>query len=383
MSHGFWQSNPTLQLTLAAFSFILGACIGSFLNVVIYRLPRSISVANPKRSFCPACQAAIPWYHNLPLLSWVVLRGKCAKCRSPISPRYLLVELVTATLFLLTYLWFRHEPWRVMPLWIFLSFCVAATYIDFDHMIIPDQITYGGTAAGILCSVVFPWMIERGESRWINLAHSVGGAVAGFALVWLVVQFGKFAFGRLRYRFAEPTEWEITQPEGEPEPIVKIGDSSHLWTDIFFRKTDRLKMACQGFRVDGEDGGAGELTLTEDSVHWEPQVGAPATWRLEDIKHLAGTTTYAVVPREAMGLGDVKFMALVGAFLGWKGILFTLFAASIIGSLVALLMIAARHREWAARIPFGPYLALGAALWVFYGPAFVIWYAEFAGFAGG
>jgi leader peptidase (prepilin peptidase)/N-methyltransferase len=221
--------------------------------------------------------------------------------------------------------------------------------------------------------VIFPWMIEVAP-RWVNLAHSVAGAAAGLALVWVVVQFGKLAFGRVKYQFAEPAAWEIGQPEGEPEPIVKIGSASHLWNDIFFRKTDRLKMTCQSCRINDEEHGVGELLLTEDKVQWTPQEGASSSWSLEDVRHLAGTTTFAIVPREAMGFGDVKFMGLVGAFLGWKGILFTLLAASVIGSVVALLMIALRHREWAARIPFGPYLAFGAVLWVFYGPAFAGWY---------
>jgi leader peptidase (prepilin peptidase)/N-methyltransferase len=285
--------------------------------------------------------------------------------------------LLTAMLFLLTYLWFRSELWRVMPLWIFLSFCVAATYIDFDHMIIPDQITYGGTAAGLLCSVIFPWMIEIGP-RWVNLVQSVAGAAAGLGLVWLVVQFGKLAFGRLKYEFAEPVPWEIHQPEGEPEPIVKIGSASHLWTDIFYRKTDRLRMRCQSCAINDDERGTGELLLTEETVQWTPENGALESRPLEDVRHMAGTTTFAIVPREAMGLGDVKFMGLVGAFLGWKGILFTLLAASVVGSVIALLMIVLRHREWAARIPFGPYLAFGAVLWVFYGPNLADWYRAFA-----
>ena len=192
--------------------------------------------------------------------------------------------------------------------------------------------------------------------------------------MWLVVQFGKAAFGRLNYKFTEPAPWEISQPEGAPEPVIKIGTAEHLWTDVFSRKSDRLKMMCQSCRINDEDRGAGELLLTEETVGWTAEGGAAQSQRLEDVKHMAGTTTRATVPREAMGLGDVKFMGVVGAFLGWKGIVFTLLAASVIGSVIALTMIALRHREWAARLPFGPYLALGAVLWVFYGPAFVNWY---------
>lgn len=380
--------SPPIQLTLAVASFILGACVGSFLNVVIYRLPLGISVANPKRSFCPSCKYQIPMWHNIPLVSWVLLRAKCGNCRAPISPRYVMVELIGGLLFLFTFLWLRDQIWLVLPMWIFLSLCLAATYIDFDHMIIPDQITYGGMAAGVVCSVIFPWMIAseptwitrllpaamQHEMRWTNVLESLLGAGLGLGLVWLVVQFGKLIFGRLKYEFKEPAKWEIHQPEGEPEPIITLGKDQHLWTDVFFRKTDRLKMTCQELRLNHEEQGAGELVLSEDLIQFTPSVGEPSTRKLEDVQHMEGLMTRAVVPREAMGLGDVKFMGLVGAFLGWKGILFTLFSASIIGSFIAVAMIVVKRREWAARIPFGPYLALGATIWVFFGPALVQWY---------
>ncbi len=390
---GFWPHSQYFAtpvfLTLAVAAFVLGACVGSFLNVVIYRLPLGLSVADPKRSFCPSCRYQIPMWHNIPLVSWLLLKGKCANCGSGISPRYLLVELLTAVLFLITFLWFRDQVWLVIPMWIFLSLCVAATYIDFDHMIIPDQITLGGMVAGVLCSVIFPSMIVTtvGESklapwlpeflsslRWVNLIESLVGAALGLLLVWLVVRLGKLLFGRLHYKFKEPSPWEIGQPEGEPEPIITLGGDKLLWTDVFFRPTDRLRLTCQELSLNDEPRGPGLLTLSEGTVHWKPEQGDAETRPLEGVRHLSGLTTQAVVPREAMGLGDVKFMGLVGAFLGWKGILFTLFAASILGSLVAMVMIVLRRREWAARIPFGPYLALGATLWIFFGPAFIQWY---------
>jgi leader peptidase (prepilin peptidase)/N-methyltransferase len=381
--------SPAVQLALAVASFVMGACVGSFLNVVIYRLPLDISVANPKRSFCPSCRYQIPMWHNIPLVSWLVLRGRCAQCGASISPRYLIVELLTAVIFLMVFLWFgRDQPWLVLPMFGFLALCVAATYIDFDHMIIPDEITYGGMVAGVVCSVVFPWMITseatwitgllpaglRAELRWTNLLESLVGAGMGLLLVWLVVQFGKLVFGRLKYESAEPVSWEVSQPEGEPEPIIMLGPEKHLWTDVFSRKSDRLRMTCQSCQFNGGEQGAGQLVLSEDLVEFTPEGGEASSRKLEEIQHMSGRMTKAVVPREAMGLGDVKFMGLVGAFLGWKGILFTLFSASIIGSVVAVVMILVKRREWAARIPFGPYLALGAALWVFGGPAILNWY---------
>ena len=172
---------------------------------------------------------------------------------------------------------------------------------------------------------------------------------------------------------------EIHQPEGEPEPIIQLASDQHLWTDVFFRKTDRLRMTCQSCALNREEQGAGELVLGEDSVEFTPTGGPTTTRKLEEVQHMAGTMTKAVVPREAMGLGDVKFMGLIGAFLGWKGIFFTLFAASIIGSVISVAMIAIKRREWAARLPFGPYLALGATVWVFFGPQLLDWYLLLSG----
>jgi leader peptidase (prepilin peptidase)/N-methyltransferase len=134
-------------------------------------------------------------------------------------------------------------------------------------------------------------------------------------------------------------------------------------------------MTCQSCLLNGEEQGRGELVLSVDTVQFTPEAGGGGVTRqLEEVQHMAGRMTKAVVPREAMGLGDVKFMGLVGAFLGWKAVLFTLFSASIVGSVVAVVMIIIKRREWAARIPFGPYLALGSLLWVFIGPAFLNWY---------
>ena len=128
-------------------AFVLGAVIGSFLNVSIYRLPRDLSVNKPRRSFCPACHALIPWQQNVPLLSWLVLRGRCAKCGARIAFRYFGVELLTALLFLAVWEIF---PWQeAIAYWVFVAILIVATFVDLEHFIIPDQITIGGTIAGI------------------------------------------------------------------------------------------------------------------------------------------------------------------------------------------------------------------------------------------
>src|SRR6476659_6033715 len=126
---------------------MLGAAIGSFLNVCIYRMPRNLSVNEPRRSFCPLCKYSIPWHRNLPLISWVALGGKCANCGAKIPFRYFAVELLTATLFLAVWRHVWPELWVLaLPYWVLAGLCIVATFIDFEHFIIPDEITWGGVA---------------------------------------------------------------------------------------------------------------------------------------------------------------------------------------------------------------------------------------------
>src|SRR5712664_1439065 len=141
--------------------FVFGSIVGSFLNVCIYRLPLGQSVVSPP-SHCPHCQYSIPWFLNVPLATWLYLRGKCANCRAPISVRYFLVELLTGVLFLGCWLKYGAvgDPIPTIPLAIvycvFVAGLVVATFIDFEHFIIPDEITIGGMVVGFLASFAVP-----------------------------------------------------------------------------------------------------------------------------------------------------------------------------------------------------------------------------------
>src|SRR5437870_7660073 len=160
------------QLLFRAFAFVLGAAVGSFLNVCIYRLPVDLSINKPRRSFCPACKAPIPWRKNLPLISWLLLRGRCANCGSRIAFRYFAVELLTALLFLA--IW-QSFPWQVaIAYWVFVSLLIVGTFIDFEHFIIPDRVTIGGIIAGILASLAVPALMETNS----RLAASVRSLLA-------------------------------------------------------------------------------------------------------------------------------------------------------------------------------------------------------------
>ncbi|MEG1552295.1 MAG: prepilin peptidase [Kiritimatiellia bacterium] len=264
-----------------AFVFCFGAIIGSFLNVCIYRIPLDQSVSVP-RSHCFGCGKTIPWYFNIPLLSWFMLRGKCAYCKSPISFRYPAVEALTALLFLLVFqMWGNptlfglvklQEPLLIPIYWLFVASVIVDAFIDLDHGILLDRIAYGGTFLALVMSALFPEI--HGQAVWTQgLLQSGIGIAVGFG--------GLFA-------------------------IAWLGE-------LVFRK-------------------------------------------------------------EAMGFGDVKWMALFGALFGWNGCLAILIVASLLGALVGIVLMLSRRAQMTSAIPFGPYLGAGALLWLFWGTRMWDWY---------
>tara|TARA_R110000850_G_scaffold92555_2_gene196409 strand:+ start:791 stop:1933 length:1143 start_codon:yes stop_codon:yes gene_type:complete len=359
---------------LPAFAFAIGASIGSFLNVVIYRVPIGLSVNEPRRSFCPNCKTQIPMALNIPLVTWLMLRGKCKWCKTPIAFRYFLVELLTGIVFLAV--WHHSvdsfapaELGEVIALWVLAALLISATFIDFDHFIIPDSITIGGTVVGLIASLAFP-ALHGEEIWWRGGLQGLLGAAVGFALLWLVVLMGKMAFGKIKHQFDEPTDFEISQPGGDETPIIiQLGEHEYEWGDVFYRKWDRLVMETHELQFDGKPQEFESFFVIGDGFELNGE-----RIELGDVKKVTGQISSAVVPREAMGFGDVKFVAMIGAFLGWQCAVFVLFAASIIGAVVGLFQKFVVREEWSRPLPFGPYLALGAFLWLFTGPAIWTWY---------
>lgn len=249
-------------VVFVVFAFIFGSVVGSFLNVCIYRLPREQSVAFPP-SRCPGCGSGIRWYDNIPLLSYLLLRGRCRSCGSKISPQYPVVELINGLLTLFLFLKLGPSP-TFLVLFLFTSALVVITFIDLEHQIIPDVISLPGIAIGFAVSFFLPWL------GWKS---SLIGIVAGGGSL-LVVAYG----------------YEL---------------------------------------------------LTK---------------------------------KEGMGGGDIKLLAMMGAFLGWRAVPFILFASSLIGSAVGISLMVAQKKDSKLAIPFGPFLALGALLYIFYGRQVISWY---------
>jgi leader peptidase (prepilin peptidase)/N-methyltransferase len=261
----------------------LGSLVGSFLNVVIHRLPRGESIVHP-RSRCPGCGHAIRPWHNVPILGWLALRGRCRDCGVRISVRYPLVELATALLFAAVALRFGPSPSAL--LWMgFGAALLAAGAIDFDHRIIPDEISVGGLVAGLTLAPLL--RVFEGTPAAAAWAHAVSGALLGGGLLWMV----GFAHARL--------------------------------------------CAVGGRRFDHWPGDAEDFPRPASLDYW--------TWF------------------PGMGFGDVKLLAMIGAFLGPVGVIQTLVAASLVG-LVFGLGAALARRSIASPFGFGPMLAAGALL---------------------
>lgn len=296
------EARALLQIS-TPFAAFYGACIGSFLSVCIWRIPRGESIVSP-RSHCPACNHLIPWYWNIPVFSWLILRGKCHWCGAKISGRYILLELLTALLFTIVWIqaftglvmpaeqfnawlspslaspprpyWFGLAPLldiKLVPVyWLVLWGLLLGTFVDLEHYIIPDRVTIGGMVAGVVLSALLPTL--HGESIWyMGLMRSAVGLAAGFGSLWLVAVLGSLAF-----------------------------------------------------------------------------------------------------KKEAMGFGDVKLLGAIGAFFGWKAVLFTILVSSFLGSFVGVGLILLKKRELQGRIPFGPFLSAAAMIWMFWGQPLVFAY---------
>ena len=261
---------------------VFGAVIGSFLNVVIHRVPREESIAFPA-SHCPNCDTAIRPYDNIPVVSWAVLRGRCRSCRAPISWRYPAVELLTAVMFALTY-WLHSGFTLSLPFdLLFVAAILALIFIDAEHMILPNVITYPGAALALLARVVVPNLYG---------VASLGGAQTQLR-PWLV-SLGGAVLGAL------------------------IG-GGFLWLVGWI---------------------------------WERARGV-----------------------EAMGLGDVKMMFMVGAYLGWPLTLLTLFIGVLTGSVAGLAtMLGKKERDMQMMLPFGIFLGIGSLVSLFFGAAIIDWY---------
>src|SRR5215469_14513585 len=335
--------------------FALGCNIGSFLNVCIHRLPLGQSIVSPP-SHCPHCKYAIPWYLNIPLVTWLWLRGKCRNCGAPISPRYFIVELLTGIVFLVCWIVFgRQSPGLAIVYCVFLSGLIAATFIDFEHFIIPDEISIGGIVVGFLISI-FVWRLHDQKALFGSVRESLLGIAVGAGLIYGILRLGKFLFGRQRVQIPEDMKIVFS------ETGVHLADKEIPYEELFYRKSDVVTLHARTIELVDRCYRNVRVRLTPQKL----QIGEDE-FNPEEVPHMEAASAEVILPREAMGFGDVKFMAAIGAFLGWRAVIFSLMASSVIGSAVGITLILTRKREWSSRLPYGPYIALAAVIWIFGG----------------
>ena len=349
--------------------FVFGCMVGSFLNVCIHRLPLGESIVSPP-SHCPHCRYSIPWYLNIPLITWLSLRGKCRNCGAPISIRYFLVELLTGILFSGAWLRFGAISAPLSLIYcLVIAGLIAATFIDFEHFIIPDEITIGGMVAGFICSFFFP-ALHSVSSVAQSLRASLLGMAFGAGLIYLIVRLGKMVFGR--HKVSLPAEARIVFTETG----VQLPDKAVQYDEIFYRQSDTILLRARTVELVDRCYKNVVVRLSPALLQIDEEKLNPET-----VPHLEAVSSEIVLPREAMGFGDVKFMGAIGAFLGWKAVLFSLMVSSAIGSLVGLTLIAFGRRQ--ARLAYGPYIAMAAVIWIFAGPELVAWYRRLIGASAG
>lgn len=344
---------------------MFGACIGSFLNVVIYRMPRGMSVNEPNRSFCPDCRKEIPWYLNIPIFSWLILRGRSACCHKKISPRYCVIELITTLLFAAVAWQFSLDPLPVQVLLcIWTSVMLAVLCIDWEQMVVLPVLTHIAAATGVLTALFAPWLVEpQALSAGDGLLWSLIGGLTGYLLLRSVALMGRLLFGRKSTTFDSPQEWSMQQAGDDIE--LKLGDKSYLWSELFMEEANRLQLNNATINA-AEKSPRGTITFTATTATLDDGT----VIQLEEHEQLRGSCESMSTRKEAMGSGDAIIAMAIGCLCGWQGVLFALVGGSFIGLIYAAIARIGRGQP----MPFGPALIAGALLYIFCGNILINYY---------
>ena len=361
------EVTATTPWLLPLFLGLFGACVGSFLNVVIYRMPRGMSVNEPLRSFCPQCKAPIPWYLNLPVISYLILRGRTACCGRHYTARYCVVELVCALLFAAIAWYFcTDDIITQVLLCVWMAAMLACFCIDWEQMVVLPPLTLIAAGSGVGVSLLSPWFCGEGTEPLQGLMSSLSGAFGGFLLFRLVALAGKFFFGRKQQAYDAPQEWVLRQAADGEDVELLIGNERLLWSDLFMESSNRFTL--QAGTESSHETGAGELLFTVDSL----TLPDGTTLSLEEHDELRGTCRGYSSRKEAMGSGDAWLALAIGALCGWQGVVFALVGGSFIGIGAAIVARIGRGTP----MPFGPALIAAACIWLFWGTELVAAYLE-------
>ena len=355
------------------FLFLLGASVGSFLNVVVYRLPREKSIVKPG-SHCTSCQKPIAWYDNIPILAWFYLRGKCRHCGTAFSIRYPLVELFTAILFVMVYwAYFSLKIRNGLPAFtaggwviysghmVLLTALLASSLIDAEHWIIPLSVSYTAAAFAMILSAIWPYVLSDQTGQYWRIIPYTSIQTAALALgsvLGLVLSFVCLKLGWITRSFAEVIDAENKARRKNVEPPeIPIHIRSEMIRELAFLAPIVLMAVLAMYVLTGPNALARLWETFIQGQKWAAgllgsvygfMIGAGVVWATRILGSLA-------FGREAMGLGDVHLMAAVGATLGWASPVIAFFAAPFIALSWALArLILHRTRE----MPYGPFLSI-------------------------
>jgi len=359
------------------FLFCLGASVGSFLNVVVYRVPAGLSIVRPG-SHCFSCQAPIRWYDNIPILAWFYLRGRCRNCGAKFSIRYALVELFTAILFVMVYKGYFHlglrEPMPAFTHWGWLIYaghmiliCVllASTLIDAEYWIIPLSISYTAAIFGFGLSAAWPYCLGEHMQNYWRIIPYAGPKMAAAALgggLGLLLGLILLKLGLIKRSFAEleALEKECEQ-KGVEMPELKVPIRREMLREAMFL-TPSVVLGVLFIKILTGENSAGQwwnsLIIQQKwcagllGSLFGFMIGGGVVWATR----ILGSVAFG---KEAMGLGDVHLMAAVGAVLGWVSPTVAFFVAPFFGLGWALLSLAIHRRR---EIPYGPWLSLATVV---------------------
>ncbi|MFW5802454.1 MAG: prepilin peptidase [Verrucomicrobiota bacterium] len=375
--------------------FVLGLCVGSFLNVCISRLPRHESILYPP-SHCPECGHSIRAWENIPVLSYVFLRGRCSGCGQPISLQYPLVELATGILF--TILWQRlwltgASVWATLPALILAAILLATALTDIKHGMIPNMLTLPGIGLAVLLTLVLPsvetpllwgpsqpaaWLSSLADILPIQdhappLLAALGGALLGGGVLLVFREIGRLAWGKARITCEQSHQLRISAlglviDEDDPRPLHALlprrsdtltveleAPPSHPSLADNAKAGDRIRVTRTGVQLNHTTIAFNELgELYLSSRRW---------WQ----------------PREVLGLGDVKLAAVLGSFLGITGGFFALTMGALLGTVWGILALACTRGQSGGTVAFAPFLAGGGMIWLLAGPEILYWYSRLFG----
>ncbi|MBQ6472026.1 MAG: prepilin peptidase [Victivallales bacterium] len=389
----------SMEGIFSTFAFVLGCCVGSFMNVVTWRLPRGESLVYPP-SHCPRCGHAIRAWENIPIISWLCLRARCSGCGLPISVRYPLGEAAVGMLYFLVWyaVYHRMLPWAFLPGAFFLTGALlAAAWIDAFHRFIPDLINYSGLVVALALAIFLPTgrlalqePISPHSGAFIlsGLRHllakfdiplggwavidAVFGAALGYAILTIAAWSLRRILGTRNGRCIPAVEARLSEQGLKvATPIHGLCENTLVsWEELLDDESDVLTL--HGPLLSEGDNAKPAVAHVRAGLNDVSMDGERRTWAC--VKNVSMRVERWSLPGDAIGAGDAKFLAMTGAFLGADAVLYTLLWAAVLGTASALFSrcltklfsqrksASSGWREWS--LPFAPFMALAAFLWM-------------------